>query len=49
MPKDEVEAVNWYRKSAERGYIGGQLNLGFMYENGLGVPETTQRRSTGIA
>jgi TPR repeat protein len=38
VPKDEGEAVKWYRNGAERGYVGGQLNLAFMYENGRGVP-----------
>ncbi|HEY5210517.1 MAG TPA: tetratricopeptide repeat protein [Stellaceae bacterium] len=38
VPKDEGEAAIWYRKAAERGYVGGQLNLGMAYENGRGVP-----------
>ena len=37
VPKDDGEAVNWYRKAAGRDDIGGRLNLGFMYENGRGV------------
>jgi TPR repeat protein len=37
MPKNDDEAVNWYRKSAEHGSAMGQSNLAFMYENGRGV------------
>ena len=33
------EAVKWYRKLAEQGYAQGQCNLGFMYDNGKGVPQ----------
>ena len=37
VPKDEAEAVNWYRKAAEQGHARGQFNLGLMYANGRGV------------
>jgi len=37
VPKNDDEAVNWYRKSAEHGSAMGQSNLAFMYENGRGV------------
>ncbi len=37
VPKDDAEAVKWYRKAADQGYAPAQLNLGFMYENGEGV------------
>jgi len=37
MPKDPTTAVQWYRKSAEQGFPGGELNLGVCYEKGLGV------------
>ena len=39
VPKDEVEAVKWYRKSAEQGVAEAQFNLGLMYDNGTGVPK----------
>ena len=39
VPKDEVEAVKWYRKSAEQGVDDAQFNLGLMYDNGTGVPK----------
>jgi len=35
--KNYIEAVEWYRKSAEQGYAEGQANLGYMYSNGYGV------------
>ncbi|HEX3091826.1 MAG TPA: tetratricopeptide repeat protein [Candidatus Angelobacter sp.] len=37
VPRNDDEAFNWYRKSAEHGNAMGQANLGFMYENGRGV------------
>ena len=37
--KDYAEAVKWYRKSAEQGYMYGQYNLGDCYENGKGVTQ----------
>ena len=30
-------AVEWYCKAVEQGHAGAQNNLGWMYENGLGV------------
>ena len=35
--KDEKEAVKWYAKSAEQGYVIAQNNLGSCYRLGLGV------------
>ena len=35
---DAVEAAQWYRKSAEQGYVYAQSQLGFMYGNGAGIP-----------
>ncbi len=37
LPKDEAEAVRWYRKAAEQGYAQAQFNLGVVYANGRGV------------
>src|SRR5207302_494867 len=31
LPKNEVEAVRWYRKAAEQDHAGAQNNLGLMY------------------
>ena len=39
VPKDEPEAVKWYRKAAEQGHADSQHNLGFAYVNGHGVPK----------
>jgi len=36
---DFAEAVRWYRLAANRGDATSQLNLGFMYDEGKGVPE----------
>ena len=33
-----TEAVKWYRKAAEQGYVMAQYNLGVMYALGQGVP-----------
>ena len=37
VPKDQAEAVKWWRKGAEQGNAGSQFNLGSAYENGPGV------------
>ena len=34
VPKDAVQAVFWYRKSAEQGNAKAQYNLGLMYGKG---------------
>ena len=39
VPKDDQEAVRWYRKSAEQGLAGAQFLLGSMYATGKGVPQ----------
>ena len=39
VPKDDVEAVKWFRKAAEQGIPKAQFNLGIMYERGKGVPQ----------
>ena len=39
VPKDDVQAVKWYRLAADQGGAGAQVNLGFMYANGQGVPK----------
>jgi TPR repeat protein len=35
--KDEVEAINWWRKAAEQGYAEAQFWLGGAYDKGVGV------------
>ena len=37
VSQDHVEAVKWYRKSAEQGCAVAQFNLGECYEYGNGV------------
>ncbi len=36
---DFRQAVEWYRKAAEKGNASAQCNLGFCYENGIGIGE----------
>ena len=40
LEKSDVEAVKWYRKSAEQGYAIAQNNLGYMYSDGRGVEQS---------
>ena len=37
VPKDEEEAVRWFRLASNQGHAGAQANLGVMYSNGCGV------------
>jgi TPR repeat protein len=37
VPKDDVQAVAWYRKAAEKGNAVAQFNLGLAYAKGKGV------------
>ena len=39
MPQDYARAAAWYKKAAEQGDAGAQLNLGSMYDNGQGLPQ----------
>ena len=39
VPKNDKEAVKWYRKAAEQGYASAQSNLGYAYDWGEGVLE----------
>jgi TPR repeat protein len=39
LPKNDIEAVKWYRKAAKQGYASAQHSLGVMYEWGWGVPK----------
>jgi TPR repeat protein len=39
VPKNDVEAVKWYRHAADQGYSRAQNDLGFMYAYGVGVPK----------
>ena len=37
VPKDNKEALKWFKMSADQGDAVGQFNLGVMYYNGEGV------------
>ena len=39
VPKDDAEAVTWFRKAAEQGVAEAQTSLGVMYHEGEGVPK----------
>ena len=39
VPKNEAEALKWFRRAADKGHAKAQFNLAKMYENGLGVPQ----------
>ena len=39
VPKDDAEAVKWYRLAADQGQANAQFNLGVMYHEGEGVPK----------
>lgn len=40
--KDKTKAAEWYRKAAEQGHAKAQNNLGVLYEEGLGVPQSDE-------
>lgn len=40
VPRDDAEAVNWYRRAAGRGYAPAQLALGISHDQGRGVPQS---------
>ena len=39
VPKDDAEAVRWFRLAADQGLAEAQVVLGIMYANGRGVPK----------
>ena len=39
VPKDQAEALRWYRLAAEQGHSTAQWKLGFSYTRGTGVPQ----------
>ncbi len=38
-PQNTDEAISWYQKSAEGGFISAQYKLGLLYEAGHGLPQ----------
>ncbi len=41
IEKNEIEAANWFLKSAEQGFAPGQFNLGNAYKFGRGLQQNT--------
>lgn len=39
VPPDYAAARGWYQKAADKGYAHAAMNLGNLYEQGLGVPK----------
>ena len=39
VPKNDAEALKWYRRAAGGGHAPAQLHLGLMYDKGLGVAQ----------
>lgn len=39
VPKNDAEAVKWFRKAADQGLASAQYNLGVLFAKGLGVAE----------
>jgi TPR repeat protein len=39
VPKDDAQAVKWYRLAADQGGALAQVSLGLMYAEGQGVPK----------
>src|SRR5688572_26986451 len=37
LPKDDAEAVRWFRRAAEQRFAHGEWALGTMYNSGRGV------------
>jgi len=37
IPRDDTEAVKWYRMAADQGYAVAQTSIGISYEHGQGV------------
>jgi len=37
VPKDQLQAVSWWRKSAAQGFAPAMYNLGYCYMNALGI------------
>lgn len=53
-PADYAEAAKWYEKAAAQNFARGQMNLAYLYEQGLGVQKDAlkalnlYRQATGI-
>ena len=38
VPKNDTEAIKWFRRAADQGHASAQLNLGLAYVKGEGIP-----------
>jgi TPR repeat protein len=39
VPKDDVQARQWYQKASAQGRADAQVNLGILYDYGRGIPQ----------
>ena len=39
VPKNDADALKWYRMAADQGHAGAQNNVGISYTLGKGVPK----------
>jgi Sel1 repeat len=46
VPRDEQQAVAWFRKAADQGDAVGQYNIGTMFASGRGVSKDEQQAVT---
>ncbi|TKS60033.1 MAG: hypothetical protein EWM72_01718 [Nitrospira sp.] len=47
VPRDYVQARQWYGKAAAQGYAKAQYMLGWLYVHGKGVPQDFVQAHTG--
>jgi TPR repeat protein len=43
VPHDYQQALKWFRKAAEQGNGEAEFNIGYMYQEGLGVPASVDQ------
>ena len=43
IARDLAKAATWYEQAARQGHAEAQLNLGVLFENGEGVPQSDER------
>jgi hypothetical protein len=54
VPEDYVQAAKWYQRAADKKYAPAMQELGYLYEQGLGVPKDSlaglklQRAAAGL-
>ena len=45
VSQDYLQAADWYRKAAEKGFAEAEYGLGFLYLNGYGLPKDFSQAS----